>query len=107
LTRRRALGNQLVTYLEDRVAHHEAKPKITYDIYIGAPAAKVWNGRVDGSMTEHYVYGTRLETKLAKGSPFAHVGEGNFNVVSGEILDVEPGRRAKPRPTRALSKVGR
>ena len=89
------------------MAHHEAKPKITYDIYIGAPAAKVWNGRVDGSMTEHYVYGTRLETKLAKGSPFAHVGEGNFNVVSGEILDVEPGRRAKPRPTRALSKVGR
>jgi uncharacterized protein YndB with AHSA1/START domain len=69
------------------------KLEIAYDIYIGAPAAKVWKGIVDGDMTKHYVYGTRLESKLKKGSPYAYVGEGNFKVVDGEILEIEPEKR--------------
>ena len=27
--------------------------RFTYDIFIGAPAAKVWKGIVDGEMTRH------------------------------------------------------
>src|SRR5262245_44801990 len=46
---------------------------ISYDIYIGAAAAKVWKGIVDGEMTRHYVYGTRLESKLKKGTSYAYV----------------------------------
>jgi hypothetical protein len=46
--------------------------EITYDIYIGTPAVKVWRGIVDGDMTKHYVYGTRLESKLEKGAPYAY-----------------------------------
>jgi uncharacterized protein YndB with AHSA1/START domain len=65
----------------------------TYDIYIGAPAAKVWKGIVDGEMTKHYVYGTRLESKLKKGAPYAYMGDGDFKVVDGEILEVEPEKR--------------
>ena len=65
----------------------------TYQIYIGAPADKVWNGIVDGEMTKHYVYGTRLESKFKKGSPYAYVGDGGFKVVDGEILAIEPKKR--------------
>ena len=65
----------------------------TYDIYIGAPARKVWKGLVDAEFTKHYVYGTRLESKLEKGSPYAYVGDGDFRVVDGEILDIEPEKR--------------
>ena len=50
-------------------------------------------GIVDGEMTKHYVYGTRLESKLKKGAPFAYVGEGGFRVVDGEILEIEPDKR--------------
>ncbi len=64
--------------------------EFTYDIYIGAPVAKVWKGIVDGDMTKHYVYGTRLETRLKTGAPYAYVGEDGFKVVDGEILEVEP-----------------
>jgi uncharacterized protein YndB with AHSA1/START domain len=64
-----------------------------YDIYIGAPVGKVWKGIVDGEMTKHYVYGTRLESKLKKGAPFAYVGDGDFKVVDGEILEIEPEKR--------------
>jgi uncharacterized protein YndB with AHSA1/START domain len=66
------------------------KLEFAYDIYIGAPAAKVWKGIVDGEMTKHYVYGTRLESKLKKGAPYAYVGDGGFKVVDGEILEIEP-----------------
>jgi uncharacterized protein YndB with AHSA1/START domain len=64
-----------------------------YNIYIGAPVAKVWKGIVDGEMTKHYVYGTRLESKLKKGTPYAYVGDGGFKVVDGEILDIETENR--------------
>jgi uncharacterized protein YndB with AHSA1/START domain len=66
---------------------------LTYDIYIGAPVAKVWRGIVDGEMTRHYIYGTRLESKLKKGAPYAYVGDGEFRVVDGEILDIELEKR--------------
>ena len=64
-----------------------------YNIYIGAPVAEVRKGIVDGEMTKHYVYGTRLESKLQKGTPYAYVGDGGFKVVDGEILDIETEKR--------------
>ena len=67
--------------------------RFTYDIFIGAPAAKVWKGIVDGEMTRHYVYGTRLKSDLKKGSSYAYVGDGDFKVVDGEILEIEPQKR--------------
>src|SRR5580698_7160207 len=75
---------------DDRMTKHLA---YTYDIYIGAPVSKVWKGIVDGDMTKHYVYGTRLDSKLKKGTPYAYVGEGEFKVVDGDILDIEPEKR--------------
>ncbi len=64
-----------------------------YSIYIGAPFAKVWKGIVDGGMMKHYVYGSRLESKLKKGTPYAYVGDGGFKVVDGEILNIETEKR--------------
>ena len=71
-----------------------AKSKIeySYELYIAAPAAKVWNGLVDGALTRQYVYGTRFTGTLEKGAPYAFVGDGDFKVVDGEILDVAPGK---------------
>jgi uncharacterized protein YndB with AHSA1/START domain len=69
------------------------KLEYTYDIYIAAPAGKVWKGITDGEMTKHYVYGTRLQGTLTKGAAYAYVGDGDFKVVDGEILDVDPEKR--------------
>jgi uncharacterized protein YndB with AHSA1/START domain len=73
-----------------RRSEMDKKLEYTYDIYIAAPVGRVWKGIVDGDMTKHYVYGTRLEGPLEKGAPYAYVGDGDFKVVDGEILDVEP-----------------
>jgi uncharacterized protein YndB with AHSA1/START domain len=66
---------------------------ITYEIYVAAPAKKVWQGIVDGDMTRQYVYATRLESTLKKGAPYAYVGEGGFTAVDGEIIDVAPEKK--------------
>jgi uncharacterized protein YndB with AHSA1/START domain len=61
-----------------------------HDIYIGAPVSKVWKGLVDGDITKQYVFGTRFVGPLKKGAPYAYVGDGDFTVVDGEILEIEP-----------------
>lgn len=65
----------------------------TYEIYINAPCAKVWTGLVDGDLTRRYVYGTRFESTLQKGAPYAFVGDDDFKAVDGEVIDVQPARR--------------
>ena len=64
-----------------------------YEIYIGAPVERVWQGLTDGDFTRKYVYGTRLQSSLKKGSTYAFVGDGDFKVVDGKIIEVEPNRR--------------
>ena len=34
-----------------------------------------------------------LDSSLQKGAPYAYVGDGNFRVVDGEILEIEPEQR--------------
>src|SRR5262249_27028373 len=65
----------------------------SYDIYIGAPLDQVWHGIIDGNLKQQYGYGTRLTGKWKKGSTYAYVGDGNFNVVDGEILEVQPEKK--------------
>ena len=65
----------------------------TYDIFIGASAGNVWKGLTDGEITKDYVYGTRFESKLKKGDPYAYLGDGDFKVVEGQVLEVEKGSR--------------
>lgn len=64
-----------------------------YNIFIGAPVSRVWKGLVDGEITKQYVYGTRFESKLTDGAPFAYLGEGDFKVVEGNVMQIETGSR--------------
>jgi uncharacterized protein YndB with AHSA1/START domain len=72
---------------------NKVKPSYAYEIYIGVAPARVWDGLTDGQLTQKYVYGTRFVGQLKQGAPYAFVGDGDFKVVDGEILDVEAGKR--------------
>jgi uncharacterized protein YndB with AHSA1/START domain len=75
------------------MATEKAKPVYRYEIYIGAAASKVWKGLIDGDLTQQYVYGTRFDSKLKKGAPYAYLGDGGFKMVDGEILEIDPEKR--------------
>jgi uncharacterized protein YndB with AHSA1/START domain len=64
-----------------------------YEIVIGAPAAQVWSGLIDGNITRQYVYGTRFESQLKAGAPYAYLADGDFKAVDGNVVDVEPEKR--------------
>lgn len=70
-----------------------SQPGYSYEIYIGVDSERVWQGLVDEALTRQYVYGTRFHSTLEKGAPYAYLGEQDFSVVDGEILDAQPGRR--------------
>jgi uncharacterized protein YndB with AHSA1/START domain len=69
------------------------KPVITYEIYVAASPDKVWKGLVDGDLTKQYVYGTRFDSELKQGAPYAYLGDGDWKVVEGTILHVKPQER--------------
>src|SRR5215813_1805824 len=88
-----------------------------YDIYIGAPVEKVWQGLTDGDLTRQYVYGTRLQSTLEKGAAYAFVADGDFKVVDGETnrrlaltwrahWDAEVSKDPESRVTYELSSAG-
>jgi uncharacterized protein YndB with AHSA1/START domain len=64
-----------------------------YELYIAAPAAKVWQGLFQRDVPLPHMYGTRLTGALTKGTPYAYVGDGDFTVVDGKVLEVESGIR--------------
>lgn len=68
----------------------KANHTYAYEIYIGAPPGKVWRGLTEADLTRQYVYGTRFQSTLKKGAPYAYLGDGDFTVVDGEILEVLP-----------------
>ncbi len=71
----------------------DGKIEYSYELYIAAPPEKVWKGLIDGELTKRYVYGTRLQSSLKQGAPYAYLGDGDFKVVDGRILEIEPGKR--------------
>ena len=75
------------------MAGKNGKLRYDYEIFIGAPTAKVWRALADGEMTQHYAFGTRFEGKLAKGAPYAFLGPDSAKSVEGEILDVMPEKK--------------
>lgn len=69
------------------------KPAYSYDVYIAASPAQVWRGLVDGELTQKWCYGTRFRSTLEKGAPYAYVGDGDFSVVDGRVVEAVPEQR--------------
>jgi uncharacterized protein YndB with AHSA1/START domain len=68
-------------------------PTLSYDLYIAAPADKVWKSLIDGAITQQYFYGTRVTGDLKKGGMLRYVGDGNAEMMRAEILEIAPDKR--------------
>ncbi len=66
---------------------------LKYDIYIAAPVDKVWKALTGSSQTKQYFHGGRVTSSFKKGAAIAYLGEGEFNLLGGEVLEVTPEKR--------------
>lgn len=68
------------------------KPRHVHEIYIKAPAERVWQALTDPAMTVGYYFGTAVESTWEPGAPYRYVADG-MDAIVGEIKEIEPGRR--------------
>lgn len=74
-------------------ATKNGKMSYSYELFIAAPASKVWEGLFRRDVPLPFMYGTRLSGTLRTDTPYAYVGDGDFKVVDGKVLAIEPGAR--------------
>ncbi|HEU5466315.1 MAG TPA: SRPBCC domain-containing protein [Gemmatimonadales bacterium] len=67
------------------------KLSYAYELYIAAPAAKVWARLFERAVPLPFMFETKLVGTLRKDTPYSYVGDGEFSVVDGRVLEVQPG----------------
>lgn len=76
---------------EDRV---ETKPTHRFEIYIQAPAEKIWQGLIDPALTSKYYYGTSIEVpELREGAEYRYWFPDGRKAAEGVLLVVEAPHR--------------
>lgn len=70
------------------------KPEFVYVSYIATTPGRLWEALTQGTFTQQYWYGRRLESDWRLGSPI-HFYDGDSNVLtdSGEVLECDPPKR--------------
>lgn len=64
-----------------------------YELYIAAPVARVWDGLFERDVPLPFMFDTKLAGSLRKNTPYSYVGDGEFSVVDGQVLEVVPHSR--------------
>ncbi len=65
-----------------------------YDLYIRAPAERIWAALTQAEFTEQYFHGTRIASDWRKGAKVTYHGvESGDLIMAGEVLEAEPPKR--------------
>ncbi|MGZ8475562.1 MAG: ArsR/SmtB family transcription factor, partial [Candidatus Limnocylindria bacterium] len=70
-----------------------APPKHVYEVYIQAPAERVWQALTDSELTKQYYYGNTVESDWKPGSSLRYRNPDGSEAISCEILEADPPRR--------------
>jgi uncharacterized protein YndB with AHSA1/START domain/DNA-binding transcriptional ArsR family regulator len=84
-----ALGD-LKAVLERRAM---GAPSHAYEVYIAAPAERVWQAITDPEMTRRYYYGTLVKSDWQAGSLLRYDYPDGAMAAEGTVLEVDPPRR--------------
>lgn len=66
--------------------------KLAFDLYIAAPADRVWSAITDGSLTERYFFGSRVKSTFKPGAPIDW-SAGGMKMIDGSVVSVEQGEK--------------
>lgn len=68
-------------------------PDHVYSVLIRATPERVWKAITDGYETEHYYYGTRVDSDWLVGGRIVYAYPEGSVAADGEVLEIEPGSR--------------
>jgi uncharacterized protein YndB with AHSA1/START domain len=60
-----------------------------FQIFIRTTPEKLWQAVTDGDFTQHYYFGTRVESTWQPGAPYTYSHDGGL-LLEGEVLEVNP-----------------
>jgi len=64
-----------------------------FEVYIKTTPEKLWQALIDGSMTEKYYYGSRVESDWKNGSSYKYIGGDGTTLIDGTVIESDPQRR--------------
>lgn len=64
-----------------------------YEVSIRTTPERLWQALTDGSLTQQYYFGTRVEGITEAGGEYRYLGEGDFVMLSGKVLEADPPHR--------------
>ena len=68
-------------------------PDHVYSVLIRATPDRIWKAITDGYETEHYYYGTRVESDWSVGGRIVYAYPDGSIAADGEVIEIEPERR--------------
>lgn len=79
--------------LEEPRMDTATKPAHVYQIFIQATPERVWQAITDPDMTQHYYFGTRIESDFVPGSPYVYLTADGSPMLDGTIVESDPPHR--------------
>lgn len=67
--------------------------KHVFEIYINTTAEKLWEALTNGSHTEKYYFGTRVESEWKSGSEYSYRSPEGEPMIVGRVIEIDPPRR--------------
>ena len=64
-----------------------------YEVFIKTTPERLWQALTDGALTRQYYFGTSVEGITDVGGEYKYVGDGDFVMVAGKVLEVDPPRK--------------
>jgi uncharacterized protein YndB with AHSA1/START domain/DNA-binding transcriptional ArsR family regulator len=81
--------------LKDQLEDRRVTTKSVYEVYIKAPAERVWEGITNPELTAQYHYGTAAHSAWTPGARLEYLYPDGRLAAEGEILEADPPRKVQ------------
>src|SRR5688572_16325743 len=66
--------------------------KLAFDLYIAAPADRVWSAITDGNLTQGYFFNSKVKSTFQPGAPIDW-SMGDVKMIDGKVVSIEKGQK--------------
>ncbi|MDZ4764827.1 MAG: SRPBCC domain-containing protein [Chloroflexota bacterium] len=72
--------------MDQKVSH-------VFHVYIRTTPERLWQALTDGTITQHYYFNTRIESKWSMGAGYRYINADGSTLANGDVVEIDPPRR--------------